>query len=330
MRRSCATTNNGINVATPARIRDQVYHAALALLLVASPLAAQARLPLGRIPPGKTFLIIQAHHDDHTWEAAFGGIAARLVEEGFTGYFVRTTNDEKDGSSGWGRNDQTNLKEARDAARHLGLKDVISLNWRNDHMDSVPLLEVRAHFILLIRQHRPDIVMTFDPWGHYDRNPDHRKVARAAGEAVWMAGLANVHVEHLDAGMKPHRVPYVYYFQRADYGKGHTPNIAIEIQASHVRRKAAAWWAHQNVRGSPGLAKRVREQLADNGMFVPELEGLSGEKATELLNQWQMEWGSRQAGKLAGVAYAEKAFFRDEWDHLPGLKGYLTIEIRPK
>ena len=316
--------------AAAGRIRRQVYHALALALAFTAGLSAQEKLPLGAIPAGKTFLIIQAHHDDHTWEAAFGGFAARLTEGGWTGYFVRTTNDEKDGSSGWGRNDQINLREARDAARFLGLRDVISLNWRNDHMDSISAQEVRAQYILLIRRHRPDIVMTFDPWGHYDRNPDHRKVARAAGEAVWMAGLANVHPEHADAGLGPHRVPYVYYFQRADYGRGHTANIAIEIQESHVRKKADAWWAHRNVRFSPGRARAIRAQLAAAGMVVPELEGLSDEQSIEQINRWQIDFGSRQVGRLAGVRYAEKAFFRDQWDHLPGLKTYLQSETRPK
>ena len=109
-----------------------------------------------------------AHHDDHTWWWGFSGFASKLVEEGWTGYFVRTTNDEKDSNLklGWGGGDQVNLKEARAAAAHIGLKDVISLNWRNDHMDSVPLKEVRAHYILLLRKFRPDVVMTYNPWGH--------------------------------------------------------------------------------------------------------------------------------------------------------------------
>ena len=49
------------------------------------------------------------------------------------------------------------------------MEQVISLNWRNDYMDSIPL------------QYRPDVVMGRDPWAHYDRNPDHRKVARVPG-----------------------------------------------------------------------------------------------------------------------------------------------------
>jgi LmbE family N-acetylglucosaminyl deacetylase len=280
------------------RIRP-LYHA-LALLLAAT-LTLKAQLPLGKIPPGRTFLVIQSHHDDHTWEWGFGGFIAKLTEAGWNGYFVRTTNDEKDVRLGWGRNDQVNLREAIEATRALGMRDVISLNWRNDHMDSVPLNEVRAQLILLIRKHRPDIVMSWNPWGHYDRNPDHRKVGRAAGEAVWMAGVANVHPEHLEAKLVPHRVPYVYYTQRSDYGLGHTPNLAVEISAAHVAKKTTAFWAHKNVRGE-GTAEQRRN----------------------------MEITSRRAGEAAGVQYAELFYFLDEFDHLPGLKSYLSSNVVAK
>lgn len=279
----------------------KVYHALAALLVAAAGLAA-ADVPLGQPPPGKTFLVILSHHDDHTWEWGFGGFLARLIANGWTGYYVRTTNDEKDGRE-WGPNDQVNHKESIAAVKALGLKEVISLNWRNDHMSSVPLKEVRAQYILLIRKYRPDAVMSWNPWGHYDRNPDHRRVARAAGEAVWMAGLENVHPEHLAAGLKPHRVPVVYYSQRADYGRGHAPNIAIEFNEAQLVRKVEAYWAHRNVRGVPAS---------------PEIK------------RREMEEPSLAAGKRAGVKYAELFYRLEEWDHLPGLRDYLNENARAK
>ena len=41
--------------------------------------------------------------------------------------------------------------------------------------------------------------------------------ATAVGEAVWLAGFANVHPEHRRLGVQPHRVPYKFYTQRFDY-----------------------------------------------------------------------------------------------------------------
>jgi LmbE family N-acetylglucosaminyl deacetylase len=143
--------------------------------------------------------------------------------------------------------------------------------------------------------------MSWNPWGHYDRNPDHRKVGRAVGEAVWMAGLANVHPEHAELKLTPHRVPYVYYTQRSDYGLGHTPNIAVELTAAHVEKKTAAFWSHKNVRGE-GTPEQRRN----------------------------MEATSRRAGETAGVPYAELFYFIDEFDYVPGLKAHLSKNVVAK
>ena len=38
-----------------------------------SPYEASTPLPAGTIPSGKTLMIVQAHHDDYTWQWGFGG-----------------------------------------------------------------------------------------------------------------------------------------------------------------------------------------------------------------------------------------------------------------
>jgi LmbE family N-acetylglucosaminyl deacetylase len=269
-------------------------------------------------------LVIQPHHDDHTWEYGFGGLIAKLVDAGWRGTYVRVTNDEKDGPYGWGKNDLVNEAETREATKNLGIERVISLNWRNDHMDSIPIHELRAQLILLIRRLRPDAVMAYNPWGHYDRNPDHRMVARAVGEAVWLAGFANVYPEHAKLGLRPFRVPYRYYSQRSDYGKGYEPNIAIELNESQVARKAKSFWLHRNVRLRPETGRSIRRALDERGLKIPELEGLSDEQATQKLQEWSMEWISAKRGSENGVKYAEVFYFMGEWHDLPGLREYLN------
>lgn len=308
---------------------------ALGLRMVAACLAglattSAAPLPLIDPPPGKIFLAILPHHDDHTHEYGFGGLIARLVEEGYRGYYVRVTNDEKDGSAGWGENDLVNERETQEAVRALGIEEVISLNWRNDHMDSIPHNDLRAQLILLLRRYRPDVVLSYDPWGHYDRNPDHRKVSRALADALALSGFANVHPEHLAAGWKPHRVPFVFYAQRFDYGKGHDPNVAVALTEKQVARKARAYWLHRNVRVHPESARAIREALDARGLRVPELEGLSDEEAAIRIQEWRMYWISARRGRENGVPFAEIFYFIGEWDHLPGLKDYLRENVRPK
>jgi LmbE family N-acetylglucosaminyl deacetylase len=246
-----------------------------------------------------------------------------MVDAGWRGTYVRVTNDEKDGPHGWGKNDLVNEAETLEATKNLGIERVVSLNWRNDHMDSVPLNELRAQLILLIRQLRPDAVMAYHPWGHYDRNPDHRIVASAVREAVWLAGYANAYPEHFKLGLKPHRVPYRYYSQRSDYGKGYEPNIAIELNESQVARKAKSYWLHRNVRLRPETARGIRQALEQRGLKIPELDGLDDEQATQKLQEWSMEWISAKRGRENGVKYAEVFYFMDEWHDLPGLREHL-------
>ncbi|MEX2299398.1 MAG: PIG-L deacetylase family protein [Bryobacterales bacterium] len=280
-------------------------------------------LPLAKLPRGKVFMVIEPHHDDHTTDYGMGGLIARLIDEGYTGYYVRASNDEKDGRHGYPLNDMINLKESRAATKILGIDEVISLNWRNDYMDPIPLQELRGQLILLIRKYRPDVVLGHDPWAHYDRNPDHRKVARALAEAFWMAGQANVHLEHLRLGLKPHRVPYLFLKARVDYGRGHWPNVAVELTESQVRRKQRAYSAHRNVYANPATAGAVRRQLAGENLVVPEIEGLSDQAAAVLFEEWHMDWISGKRGAENGVRYAEVYWFRDEFDHLPGLEEYI-------
>jgi LmbE family N-acetylglucosaminyl deacetylase len=268
--------------------------------------------------------VIEPHHDDHTTDYGMGGLIARFVDEGYKTYYVRASNDEKDGDHGYPLNDMINLRESTAATKILGVEQVISLNWRNDYMDSIPLQELRAQLILLIRKYRPDVVLGHDPWAHYDRNPDHRKVARALGEASWMAGYANVHPEHLALGLKPYRVSYLFFKARTDYGRGHEPNVAMELTEAQVRRKMKAYSTHRNVYAKPSMARSVKKLLAEQNLKIPEAEGLSDEDAAVMFEEWYMDWISRKRGRENGMRYAEVYWFRDEFDYLPGLKDYIA------
>src|SRR5205085_3693070 len=99
-----------------------VFALPIAFLLIA-PLAS-APLPPGHIPPGKVLLVIEPHHDDHTTDYGMGGLIARFVDEGYKAYYVRASNDEKDGNHGYPLNDMINLRESTAATRILGVEQV--------------------------------------------------------------------------------------------------------------------------------------------------------------------------------------------------------------
>ena len=298
----------------------------LIVLTMAVSILPGAPLPVAKLPPGKTFMVLQPHHDDHTTDYGMGGLIARLVDEGWRGWYVRGSNDEKDGRASYPVNDQINLRESLAGTRILGLEGVYSLNWRNDYMDPIPLQELREQLIVLIRKHRPDLVIGHNPWAHYDRNPDHRKVARAVAEATWMAGLDAIHPEHREIGLKPHRVPHLFLKARWDYGRGHEANVVIQLSEAQVAKKRKAYVAHRNVYASPAMAASVRKQLEADGQRIPALDELSDLDAAALIEEWYMDWISRKVGAENGLPYAEIYYQIAEFDHLPGLKSYLEKE----
>ena len=72
--------------------------ASIFLTAAASVCFAADLLPLIKLPPGKVVLVMQPHHDDHTTDYGMGGLIARFVDEGYDVYYVRASNDEKDGT----------------------------------------------------------------------------------------------------------------------------------------------------------------------------------------------------------------------------------------
>src|SRR6266436_418659 len=62
-----------------------------------------------RLHQGKTFVAVHAHLDDLPYYA--GGLCAKLMHEGYTGYLIRTSNDEKRGGQSTAKNILSNEQE---------------------------------------------------------------------------------------------------------------------------------------------------------------------------------------------------------------------------
>src|ERR1043165_5129181 len=77
---------------------------------------------------GKVLLAVQAHSDDIPLMA--GGVVAKLVKEGYTGYLLRATNDDMGDAPGLGTVGSVgdhvlgNERDNAEVARALGLKKV--------------------------------------------------------------------------------------------------------------------------------------------------------------------------------------------------------------
>lgn len=185
----------------------------------------------GRPHQGKVLAAIQPHSDDLPLFA--GGTVAKLIEEGYTGYLIRTTNDEKAGRGATpGEVIVNNERDNDEVARVLGLKKTFNLNYRNHRMDNESRQEMRGRFIHLFRLLKVDTVVCYDPWGHYEENPDHYVTAQVVESACWMAASSKDYVEQLEAGLQPHGVGERYYFARGPQ----LVNRVVDISATIDRK----------------------------------------------------------------------------------------------
>ena len=226
----------------------------------------------GQPHKGKVLAAIQPHNDDIPIFA--GGTVAKLIKEGYTGYLIRTSNDDHAGKGKtMGEVIYNNEKDNYQVAKTLGLKKVYDLGYRNHRMDDISIQELRGRLIFLFRMLRIDTIICYDPWGHYEENPDHYITARAVESARWMAGSRHDYPEHLDAGIEPHPVSERYYFARGPQLVNRMVDITETIDQKVESNRVIVT---QGPGGNSGVL--LKQRLAAQGKKLPIL-GESDETA---------------------------------------------------
>jgi LmbE family N-acetylglucosaminyl deacetylase len=250
-----ALMGSGASTSGGAGSTQQVTGNVPAQMLREGQIVIERTMP-GRPHQGKVLAAIQPHSDDIPLFA--GGTVAKLVREGYTGHLIRMTNDEKAGRGATTGEIILNNERDNDAvAKALGLEKVFNLNYRNHRMDNESRQEMRGRLIHLFRLLKVDTVVCYDPWGHYEENPDHYVTAQVVESACWMAGSRRDYVEQLEAGLQPHGVREKYYFARGPQ----LINRVVDISAT-IDQKVASNRANvtQGPAGENGA--RLRAQLA--------------------------------------------------------------------
>ena len=261
----------------------------------------------GQPHKGKVLVAIQPHNDDIPIYAA--GTVAKLIYEGYTGYLVRTSNDEAAGKgNSMGERVLNNEKDNEEVARVLGLKKVYSLDCRNHRMDENNIQDLKARLIFLFRLLKVDTLVCYDPWSQYEENPDHYITARAVEAARWMAGMNTDYTEQLEV-VDPHTVKEMYYFARGPQ----IVNRVVEI-SPFIDKKVRSTIAckTQGPGGENGAI--LRRALADKGKRLPVL-GNDDETANFsyvkefVMDRDSMHWrgipSDRETGEKFGLAWAE-------------------------
>jgi len=190
----------------------------------------------GQPNKGKVFAAIFPHSDDFALFAA--GIMFKMIKEGYKGYFIRITNDEKDSYDlSIGETIYRIEKETNKVAKLIGIEKVYDFNYKNHYIDYNQLTEIRHRLITLFRFLKVDTVISFDPWGHYEENPDHYLTGKAVEAACWMSGRQLDLPEFKDMDIMPHFVTEKYYVAR---GPQLTNRVIDTFSVLDLKRKAIA------------------------------------------------------------------------------------------
>jgi LmbE family N-acetylglucosaminyl deacetylase len=149
-------------------------------------------------------LLVFAHPDDESFVAA--GLSRRYADAGAEIALVTATRGEA-GSCGdpplCTAEDLPAVRESelRAAATILGIAEVRILGYRDQHLAEAPPDAIRAQLVGILRRHRPQIVVTYDPQGGHG-HADHVAISRFTTDAISAAGDRRWY----SGGDAPHRV----------------------------------------------------------------------------------------------------------------------------
>ncbi len=197
----------------------------------------------------KRALCIVAHPDDI--EFYCGGTVLKMTRRGVLVDFVLATSGDKGShDSRVAREELATTREEEQAAAAyvLGVKRVSFL--RHPDAELTENLDLRRELVREIRATKPDVLLTFDPFGGYRYHPDHRVVGRVAVDAAWPC--ARDPLTYPEEGA-PHETAEAWCFA------GEHPDLEIDV-GDVIEEKIESRLAHASqTRYPPALRKRWRE-----------------------------------------------------------------------
>ncbi len=203
------------------------------------------------------YLVIPPHPDDA--EFVFGGTVAKLTGEGSEVFYCDITSGQRGINTSPKKAGEIREKEQLNAAKILGVKKVIFLREMDGEVENTP--ELRKKIVKVIREIKPDVVITFDPAHKYDNyarlHPDHRRTAETVFDTLYPAvGSGSYYPDLIKKGFKPHSVKEAWFFgsdNPTDY-VDITKTIETKLQAlrehksqvkEHEFEKRTRFWAEE-------------------------------------------------------------------------------------
>ena len=209
-------------------------------------------------------LVLLAHPDDP--EFFCGATLVRWAKAGHEITYCLITCGDK------GTNDPTitreelcgrRVEEQKAAAAVIGAKKVRFMGYPDGYV--VPDLGLRKEITRVIRQEKPDIVVTCDPttlyfFGTRLNHPDHRAAGQVVLDAIFPAVGNPMYFEdlRLEEGLEPHQVREVWVSLTME------PNVILDV-TEYWETKIRALFEHKSQIGEPHkLAERMRERRTED------------------------------------------------------------------
>ena len=278
------------------------------LLLVALVLSAQTP---------KNIIVVTAGSGDYLMGT--GGTLAGFIDQGYSVYVVQFANDEKNSIDlNPAQTRLNNNQEGEQAARMLGIREIVNLNHKSGELSQVSSNEMRNQIFALIRYFKPQIIFHPDPWIHYEPDWDQFWVARAAEESSY--GSSSYFLAEIGRmGFPGYGVPETYYYAtNRPYRPGEGGHNAAKFRPVDItatfNRKVAALQALRTANQRYAVHVKKRLELAGKASsLLAEVD----EAATRALIRAYAEELAETIGKKHGFRYGEEFNYHGRGDPIP-------------
>jgi len=197
-------------------------------------------------------MVVSPHPDD--CEFGIAGTVARLTGEGKQVVYVICTNGDKgtsDRSLTPEKLAEIREKEQLAAAKVLGVKETVFLRFPDQGLEDCH--EFRRDLVRQIRQFKPFVVATADPYRKYMWHRDHRIAGIVTADAVFPYSRDHLaYPELLDEGLEPHKVREMWFWGAEE------PNHRLDITDT-IDTKLAALGCHKSQVGE--IRPEMRERM---------------------------------------------------------------------
>jgi LmbE family N-acetylglucosaminyl deacetylase len=154
-------------------------------------------------------------------------------------------------------------QEQQAAGELLGVSGVVFLRHPDQSLEDTP--EFRKELVRLIRQYRPEVVVTASPYRGYMWHRDHRIAGQVALDAVFP--YARDHLSYpdlLEEKLEPHKVKEVWLWAADD--ANHRSDITETFDI-----KMAALGCHKSQVGDP-ISERIEKWVRERARNMAEGE----------------------------------------------------------